>query len=142
MKGTFCRAVTPVIINTLLAMGEASACAACAGGIYDRAHTATAAKQHSMFEMVYALVEQSILGGDGMKGILFWRWKARDPTIILGAPGEEATLGVRPVCSSPIHSLATDHRKAPLHACMHSQVGYPLPSMTSSHDALHSPFPC
>ena len=46
-----------------------------------------------MFEMVYALVQRSILGGGGMAGILFWRWKARDPTIVLGAPGEEATLG-------------------------------------------------
>ena len=44
------------------------------------------------YRMTYGEVESTI-GRDGStKGILFWRWAAEDPTIVIGAPDEAATL--------------------------------------------------
>jgi hypothetical protein len=58
-----------------------------------------------MFRMVYDLVWADIASGAGMSGILFWRWKGEDPTIRLGAPGEEATLGAQQL---PVFICAAD----------------------------------
>jgi hypothetical protein len=68
-------------------------CEVCAGGIYDRQHTETAGRQLAYYKGVYEEVGKSILGSGAIKGILFWRWKAADPTIVLGSDDQAATLG-------------------------------------------------
>ncbi|BDA48416.1 probable mannan endo-1,4-beta-mannosidase 1 at N-terminal half [Coccomyxa sp. Obi] len=62
------------------------------GGIYDKQHTETAARQLAYYKKVYAEVSKSVFGSGAIKGILFWRWKAADPTIELGTDDQAATL--------------------------------------------------
>lgn len=69
-----------------------------AGGIYDYNHSATGEKQFHYYKMVYAMTESSMKHDRPIKGILFWRWKAMDPTIKLGTPDEAATLGTGHAC--------------------------------------------
>ena len=83
-------------------MAALNCCGACAGGIYDRQHTETAGRQLAYYKKVYEEVSKSVFGSGVIKGIMFWRWKAADPTIVLGTEDQAATLGE---CAPPSDSL-------------------------------------
>ncbi|CAL8463704.1 g3238 [Coccomyxa elongata] len=72
--------------------GKSGGLCAGAGGIYDRQDTETAGRQLAYYKKVYAEVSKSVFGSGAIKGILFWRWKAADPTIVLGTDDQAATL--------------------------------------------------
>ncbi len=80
-------------IKSLDSYGKPEWLCAGAGGIYDRQHTETAVRQLAYYKKVYAEVSNSVFGSRAIKGILFWRWKAADPTIVLGTDDQAATLG-------------------------------------------------
>jgi hypothetical protein len=64
-----------------------------AGGFNGRDQSQTTAQQLAYYKKVYAAVQDSMEAGGAVKGILFWRWAATDPTIVLGTPEQAATIG-------------------------------------------------
>jgi hypothetical protein len=75
-----------------------------AGGFNGRDPGETAARQLAYYKKVYAEALQLIENGGALKGVLFWRWAATDPTIVLGTPEQAATIG-EPDIVSPSYRL-------------------------------------
>lgn len=65
------------------------------GGYNGRDPGETAAKQLAYYKKVYGTVQELVESGSALKGVLFWRWAANDPTIVLGTPEQAATISKR-----------------------------------------------
>ncbi|KAK9917492.1 hypothetical protein WJX75_004981 [Coccomyxa subellipsoidea] len=120
------------------------------GGIYDRQHTETAGRQLAYYKGVYEEVGKSILGSGAIKGILFWRWKAADPTIVLGSDDQAATLDtggkvfqqVIAPFSERVAKAMTDPKRPIVKGCVPANLGTtPATLVIGSQPQLQPPPP-